>query len=90
MFTLPNGSIITYYLFQKKLRECISAIGLDAEKFSSHSSRRGFTTLAHRLDIPHSHIQILGDWKSDAYKNYLELNWSDKAIILSKMFKTDM
>jgi len=86
-FTLPNDSVITYYLFQKKLRKCITEIGLDADKFSTHSFRRGFTTLAHRMDIPHSHIQILGDWKSDAYKAYLELNWSDKVAILSKMFR---
>jgi integrase len=74
-------------LFQRKLRECITKIGLAADKFSTHSFRRGFTTLAHRLDISHSHIQVLGDWKSDAYKAYLESNWSDKVVILSKMFR---
>lgn len=86
LFTLPNGSVVTYYLFQKKLRECIQMIGLDCEKFSSHSFRRGFATLAHRSNIPHELIQLLGDWKSDAYKVYLDLNWNDKIDILSRMF----
>jgi integrase len=86
LFTLTNGSYISYYLFQKKLRECISLIGLSPESFSTHSFRRGFATLAHRSNIPPEHIQLLGDWKSDAYKSYLELNWSDKAHILTKMF----
>ena len=43
-FTLPNGSVITYYLFQRKLRECITEIGFNADKFSTHSFRRCFTT----------------------------------------------
>jgi hypothetical protein len=88
LFSLSNGSYVSYYLFQKKLRECIVLIGLSPENFSSHSFRRGFATLAHRSNISPEHIQLLGDWKSDAYKSYLELNWSDKANILSKMFET--
>lgn len=86
LFTPPNGKCITYHLFQKKLRECISNIGLDPKKFSTHSFRRGFTTLAFKSDIPPEYIQLLWDWKSGAYKCYLELDWSDKLRILQKMF----
>ena len=87
LFTLPSGSCITYHLFQKKLRTCLTNIGLEAKLFSSHSFRRGFTTLAFQSDIPPEHIQLLGDWKSDAYKNYLELGWGDKLRILNHMFE---
>lgn len=88
LFSLPRHSYITYNLFQKKLRECISLIGLNPKLFSSHSFRRGFATLAFKSDIPPEHIQLLGDWKSDAYKVYLELDWHDKVKILNKMFVT--
>lgn len=86
LFCSSDGQIITYYKFQKKLRECLASIGLNADQFSSHSFRRGFTTLAFRSKIPPEHIQLLGDWKSDAYKCYLELNWTDKLDILKSMF----
>ena len=86
LFCTGNGEIITYYKFQKKLRECLSCIGLDAELFSTHSFRRGFTTLAFRSKVAPEHIQLLGDWKSDAYKAYLELDWTDKMEIIKSMF----
>lgn len=87
LFTLPNGTCITYHMFQRKLRSCIENIGLNPSNFSTHSFRRGFTTLAFKSDIPPEHIQLMGDWKSDSYKCYLELNWSDKAKILRNMFQ---
>jgi site-specific recombinase XerC len=58
LFSLSNGSYVSYYLFQKKLKECIASIGLSLKHFSSHSFRRGFATLAHRSDISPEHIQL--------------------------------
>jgi hypothetical protein len=77
-----------HIIYSKKLRECTALIGLPPKNFSSYSFRRGFATLAHRSYISPEHIQLFGDWKSDAYKSYLVLSWSDKANILSKMFET--
>ena len=87
LFTLPSGSCITYHLFQKKLRSCLTSVGLEAKNYSSHSFRRGFATLAFQSDMPPEYIQLLGDWKSDAYKNYLVLGWVDKVKILNQMFR---
>ena len=87
LFTLPSGSCITYHLLQKKLRTCLTSIGLNAKLYSSHSFRRGFTTLAFQSDIPPEHIQLLGDLKLDACKSYLVLGWGDKLKILSRMFE---
>ena len=87
MFSTSDGSVITYYKFQKKLRNYLDNIGLNPKLFSSHSFRRGFATLAFQSDIRPEHIQLLGDWKSDAYKCYLELTWKDKLDILKSMFK---
>ena len=86
LFCTKDGKIITYYKFQKKLRNCLQDIGLDPKLFSSHSFRRGFATLAFQNKVPPEHIQLLGDWKSDAYKLYLELGWQDKMDILKTMF----
>lgn len=74
--------------FQKKLRDCIDNIGLNPDQFSTHSFRRGFTTLAFPSNISPESIELLGDWKFDAFRNYLELDWSDKVHILSHMFET--
>ena len=87
LFTLPDGRCVTYFLFQKKLRNCIANLNLNPEEFSTHSFRRGFATLAFQSNIPPELIQFLGDWKSDAYKCYLELTWKDKLSILQNMFE---
>jgi hypothetical protein len=39
--------------------------------FSSHSFRRGGATLAAQTGISSSLIQLMGDWKSDAYNKYI-------------------
>jgi hypothetical protein len=39
--------------------------------FSSHNFKRGGATLLANADIPSNMIQLMGDWKSDAYKKYI-------------------
>lgn len=85
LFLLPGGRPITYYLFQKKLRSVLTDIGIDGHLYSSHSFRRGFATLAFRNNISSDEIQLLGDWKSEAYKRYISLEVSDKLNIISEM-----
>ena len=85
LFSLTDGKIITYSLFQNKLRECVGNLDLDTSKFSTHSFRRGFATMAFEAKVPPEYIQFLGDWRSDAYKCYLELSWKDKLRILKDM-----
>ncbi|XP_053398842.1 uncharacterized protein LOC123556597 isoform X2 [Mercenaria mercenaria] len=68
LFILTSGKVVTYQLFQTNLRSCIRKIGLNPAEFSTHSFRRGFATLAFQMEIPPDHIQLLGDWRSDAYK----------------------
>lgn len=68
LFLLPNNKVITYQMFQKKLKSCIQKVGLNSENFSSHSFRRGGASLAFRANIEADKIQLLGDWRSEAYK----------------------
>ena len=43
-------------------------------------------TLAFQSDITPEHIQLIGGWKTDAYKSYLVLAWEDKLNNLSRMY----
>ena len=81
LFVLPNNKVVTYNMFQRKLRFLIQKIGLDPAKYSSHSFRRGSTTLLFRAEVPADKIQLIGDWRSDAYKKYLSYNLEDKVKI---------
>ncbi|XP_053383790.1 uncharacterized protein LOC128549996 [Mercenaria mercenaria] len=78
LFILNSGKPVFYNTYLKKLRSVIEMIGLDPSHFSTHSFRRGMATLAFQLNLPADIIQLLGDWKSDAYKKYLYFSLTDK------------
>ena len=42
--------------------------------YSGHSFRRGAATWAKQVGIPDEDIQLLGRWKSSAYKRYIEVH----------------
>ena len=69
LFVLSNNKIVSYNMFQRKLRFLLQKAGLDSAKYSTHSFRRGSTTLLFRAEVPADQIQLMGDWRSDAYKN---------------------
>ena len=85
LFILLDGKIITYNMYQAKLRYFIRNIGLDESKFSSHSFRRGFSTLLFKAKIPADRIQLMGDWSFDAYKKYLYFSLDDKVKVAKIM-----
>jgi len=47
---------------------------LDIDKYSHHSFRRGGATFAFANNVPELFIQAMGDWLSDSYKRYIELD----------------
>jgi integrase len=55
--------------------------------FSSHSFRRGGATLLANAGIPSNMIQLMGDWKSDAYKKYIVNDLSDRLKVANKIKK---
>jgi hypothetical protein len=69
---------LLYNQFVAKLKLCITAIGLLAKDYSSHSLRRGGATWAAGIGLPADHIQMMGDWHSDAYLMYLSIPMSSK------------
>lgn len=72
-----DGSLctITKSLFVSVFRQRLRANGVsDPHLFRGHSFRRGGAHYAFDLGVPGELIQVFGDWKSDAYKAYLNLD----------------
>ena len=78
---------VLYTWFVNRLKTCLTKAGVDATKFGSHSFRRGGATWALNCDLPSEYIRILGDWKSEAYKSYLEVPIDNKVSLISRLFK---
>ena len=56
--------------------------------YSWHSFRRGAAVFAFELGLADSAVQLLGDWSSAAFKNYLEFAFVRKAAIAKKVAKS--
>ena len=57
----------------------------DASSFRGHSFWRGGASWAFNNGVPGELIQVMGDWKSDAYKVYLEFSMSSKLLIAERL-----
>jgi len=55
-----------------KLQPLARIAGLSQESWNGHSFRRGAATSAAQAGMSEAEIQILGRWKSDSYKSYIE------------------
>ncbi|MCP3668394.1 MAG: hypothetical protein GY696_38900 [Gammaproteobacteria bacterium] len=76
---------LTRSFFDRKLAALLQGCGLDSSKYSGHSLRRGGATFALAAGVPGELIQAQGDWKSDAYKRYLDLSVPQRLIAVNKM-----
>ena len=56
-----------------ELRGCLTSTGISGG-YSSHSFRRGAATSARMVGVADHDIQLLGRWRSDAYKRYIEVH----------------
>ena len=92
----PSGPLFVYqakgawrpYLycqFLRRLREVLEQVGLPATSYAAHSLRRGGASWALKCGVPGEVIQSLGDWKSDAYMNYLDVSTTVKMSYLRHM-----
>ena len=60
---------------------CVCAANLSSADYSWHSFRRGSAVFAFELGLADSAVQLLGDWSSSAFKNYLEFAFKRKVEI---------
>jgi hypothetical protein len=87
-FVIKRGSEwlpVTYIHMQTFLRSLLKKTGRDPEIYSSHSFRRGGASWAFRANVPSELIQLQGDWRSDAYKQYIHFEVDDRLQVAHKM-----
>ena len=73
-------------VFVCMIRQLFVRAGIDgALSFRGHSFRRGGASWAFNNGVPGELIQVMGDWKSDAYKVYLEFSLSSKMSIAKRL-----
>lgn len=72
LFLFEDGRPLTKARFIIKVREALSHLGIDSTKYAGHSFRIGAATAAGSRGINDSVIQMLGRWKSSAYKLYIK------------------
>ncbi len=70
---------LSYPVFIKMLKCCLKKLGYPESDYAGHSFRRGGASWALRNNIPGEFIQMLGDWKSQVYREYLEVPLVTKA-----------
>ena len=71
-----NGlKCVTHRSFTAYLKFLLREIGLDPDKWSGHSFRRGGASLLYRLGFDPITIQACGDWSSDTFLRYIEVNF---------------
>ena len=63
----------------------IEKTGRKPKYYSSHSFRRGGASLAFESNVTTELIQLHGDWRSDAYKEYLKFSLEKKLMVSRKM-----
>ena len=85
--TLAGVQPLRYPHFIKLLRSFLSQVGLPAHDFAGHSFRRGGASFALQAGLPGEIIMQLGQWSSDAYRQYLDVPLGFKAKCMAQFAK---
>lgn len=89
LFLLPTG-ILSRTDMSDFFKLKLNKLGYDTKFFKLYSFRIGGATMYAKRGFPSTLIQILGRWRSDAYKTYIRLNKSDIANLSSIMVNTEI
>ena len=87
LFSFKKNDYHSRYTLVNLLDKCVFNAGLGLSDYSWHSFRRGAAVFAFELGLADSAVQLLGDWSSAAFKNYLEFAFIRKASIAKKIAK---
>ena len=85
---IVNNSLVplVYSVFVNQLRFWLKCIGVKSTQlYSSHSLRRGGATWAFQSGVTPELIKLQGDWQSDCYLRYVQVNFSRKLSTTSMM-----
>jgi integrase len=72
LFEGLDGKPLHYNAFVAGVRTALTAAGINPSGFAGHSFRRGAATEAAAAGYSDYEIQLLGRWRSDSYKLYIE------------------
>ena len=88
LFTYSKKDFHSKYSLIRLLDQCMFKAGLQMCDFSWHSFRRGSAVFAFELGLADTAVQLLGDWSSLAFKQYLEFAYVRKASLAKKIAKS--
>lgn len=72
LFEDPDGKALSYTHFIASIRTALELAGYNPSLYAGHSFRRGAASAAAAAGYSDYEIQLLGRWRSDAYKLYIE------------------
>ena len=81
LFSFEEDKFHTRNSLVSLLNMCVYEAGLSPADYSWHSFRRGAAVFAFELGLADSAVQLLGDWSSSAFKNYLEFSFLRKVSV---------
>ncbi|KNZ79495.1 hypothetical protein J132_09578, partial [Termitomyces sp. J132] len=73
LFTNLDGSPLSHNMFISLLKQHLLHCNIDPMHFSGHSFCWGVATAAAAVGYTEHKIQLLGRWRSDAYKVYIDV-----------------
>ena len=85
LFSVKRNDFHSRNSLVRILDKCVSKAGLSQGDYSWHSFRRGAAVFAFELGLADSAVQLLGDWSSSAFKNYLEFAFKSRVDIAKKL-----
>ena len=87
LFSVGRNKFHSRHSLVRLLDKCVFKADLSPSDYSWHSFRRGSAVFAFELGLADSAVQLLGDWSSSAFKNYLEFSFMRKMSIASDIAK---
>ena len=81
LFNFDKKDFHSRHSLVRLLDKCVFNADLSLLDYSWHSFRRRAAVFAFELGLADSAVQLLGDWSSSAFKNYLEFSFLRKVSI---------
>jgi hypothetical protein len=85
LFVCANGLPLSHSSFVKHVRNMVSRLGLNPRNFSGHSFRIGSASTAGAQNFRDWEIQLLGGWRSEAFKRYVRSRIGHAARFASRL-----
>eukprot|EP00854_Cymbomonas_tetramitiformis_P009946 gene9946-biopygen10168 len=82
-----RGAVVpmTHAALVAGLKRLAGQVGLDPARYAGYSLRRGEATATLRLKVDRIYIKLQGNWNSDCYERYRELD-DEQRLILPAVF----